>query len=92
MEKSYRRLEKEIDGLLYSSTEGRQFECLVQSIHTLVSAHHAAGVKEVPLQKLALDIIHMHLNRLFIYNQRYFEMIHYYLLQRALYKQKYKVN
>jgi thiopeptide-type bacteriocin biosynthesis protein len=92
MEKLYRQLEKEIDGILYAGTKKQQFESLIQSINNLVEAHHNSNVKEVSLEKLALDIIHMHLNRLFIYNQRYFEMIHYYLLQRALYKQLYKAN
>lgn len=92
MEKLYRRLEKEIDGLLFSCERREQFACLVQAVKKLVTAHHAGGIKEVSLEKLALDVIHMHLNRLFIYNQRYFEMIHYYLLQRTLYKQLYKAN
>lgn len=92
MEKLYRQLENEIDELLYGSACRQQFQSLVQSINNLVMAHCKEEVKDVSLSKLALDIVHMHLNRLFIYNQRYFEMVHYYLLQRALFKRMYKAN
>jgi thiopeptide-type bacteriocin biosynthesis protein len=90
IEKLYRQLEKEVDLLLYCRKEMPEYESLIKCVKNLVTNHKVKRVKEASLEKLAIDMIHMHLNRLFIYNQRYFEMIHYYLLYRTLYKHVYK--
>jgi thiopeptide-type bacteriocin biosynthesis protein len=52
-------------------------------IETLIKQFDSKKPKGIKIEKLAADIIHMHLNRLFSYEQRYFEMMVYYLLYRA---------
>jgi lantibiotic biosynthesis protein len=91
MEKLYRQVSRETDAMVCSSPGLPQYECLVKSVKSLVATHEEKRVSEVSIEKLATDIIHMHLNRHFIYNQRYFEMIHYFLLYRALFKHLYKL-
>lgn len=89
MEKLYKDLDAKINWIC-SCGELPGYEAFIESIQLVHTMHLKKEIKEVSLEKLALDMIHMHLNRLFIYNQRYFEMVHYYLLYRALYKQKFK--
>lgn len=89
MERLYKDLDAKIDWICYCG-ELPGYETFIESIQLVHAMHLKKEIKEVSLEKLALDMIHMHLNRLFIHNQRYFEMVHYYLLYRALYKQKFK--
>lgn len=90
MEKLYKRLDIKLDLAFESSQKTIKCRWLLQKVRHLVASYHEKGVTEVSLEKLAMDIIHMHLNRFFIYNQRYFEMVQYYLLYRSHYKRLYK--
>lgn len=89
MEKLYRVMDSEIDRAYYCH-ELPGYEGFIRSAGLAYAKLCENEIKEVSPESLALDMIHMHLNRLFIYNQRYFEMVHYYLLYRSLYKYKYK--
>lgn len=90
MEKLYKRLDIDLDLAINSSQKTIKCRWLLQKVRRLVARYHEKKVTEVTLEKLAMDIIHMHLNRFFIYNQRYFEMVQYYLLYRSQYKRLYK--
>ena len=68
------------------------FKKLGQSIEKLLQQHRRKRMKSPSTEKLAADLIHMHINRLFSYDQRYFEMVVYYLLYRSLSTLKHKAN
>lgn len=90
MEKLYKRLDKELDLVFDPSRKTVKCRWLQQKVRRLVASYHEKKPTEVSLEKLAMDVIHMHLSRFFIYNQRYFEMVQYYLLYRSQYKRLYK--
>ena len=70
---------------LIQDSRGRQsYALLDKNLAALALQHRLKRVKSVSLESLAADIIHMHLNRIFTTNQRYFEMITYYLAKRNL--------
>jgi len=79
LEKLFRRLQLQISA-------GQESTCcykdIAGAITGLKSEHERKHVERPDTIKLAADIIHMHLNRLFVYDQRYFEMITYFLLYR----------
>jgi lantibiotic biosynthesis protein len=78
------QLNREMGNSLDSSGGSQEvFEPLRCSIKELITAHASRSSNAALLKKLAGDLIHMHLNRLFIYEQRYFEMVHYFLLYRT---------
>jgi len=62
----------------------RRNKQLEQSISWLAEKRKKARLPVPMLEKLAADIIHMHVNRLFSHDQRYFEMIVYFLAHRFL--------
>jgi thiopeptide-type bacteriocin biosynthesis protein len=64
--------------------EVRGYRNLLATIKALYTKHIKSGVSVPVLSRLATDVVHMHLNRLFIYDQRYFEMVCYFLLYRSL--------
>lgn len=71
--------------ILIQDSKGRQnYSVLEKNLSALVLQHRLRKVKSVTIESLAADIIHMHLNRIFTTNQRYFEMITYYLAKRNL--------
>jgi thiopeptide-type bacteriocin biosynthesis protein len=53
-----------------------------QDIKNLKYLHKKKKIRNVSIESLAADILHMHLNRLFTIDQRYREMTVYYLLFR----------
>lgn len=66
------------------SQASKRYEPLERGIAALVLKYEKSRCNSPTLEKLAADIIHMHLNRLFSQNQRYLEMIAYYLVYRRL--------
>jgi lantibiotic biosynthesis protein len=85
------KLNREMGNSLDSSDESQGvFERLQCSIKELIIVRSSTSTNTPPLKKLAGDLIHMHLNRLFIDEQRYFEMVQYFLLYRNLSKRLHK--
>jgi lantibiotic biosynthesis protein len=85
------KLNREVGNSLYTGGGSEEvFESLRYSIKELIRTQASRITSPPPLKKLAGDLIHMHLNRLFIYEQRYFEMVHYFLLYRVLSKRMHK--
>jgi lantibiotic biosynthesis protein len=85
------KLNREMGNSFDSSGESQGiFEPLLSSIRQLITVRSSRSTNTPPLKKLAGDLIHMHLNRLFIEQQRYFEMVQYFLLYRTLSKRLHK--
>jgi thiopeptide-type bacteriocin biosynthesis protein len=87
MERLYRELSASV---LFNEENRDEFSPLQNSIQQIVKKPGLNKCRTVTLEKLAGDLIHMHVNRLFIYEQRYFEMVHYFLLYRILSRQLHK--
>lgn len=90
IEKLHKRLNIDIGSILNCNKNKRTYKFLKKDILNLIQKFYAKKVKRITLEKLAIDIIHMHLNRLYAYNQRHFEMVTYYLLYRNLTAQMHK--
>lgn len=86
LEKKYNDLRKEISDI-YENTylkERPQFRTLCKKLSN-VSSQIARKVKKkklLPVERILSDMLHMHLNRVFIQNPRKQEMIVYYLLYK----------
>lgn len=90
MEKLYKRLNGELDRYLANDLVYPKYEPLKTTIIALTAQYRSNPV-QISLHKLCADIIHMHLNRIFIHQQRYFEMVSYYLLNRVLNSKKFRL-
>jgi len=62
----------------------RRFRNLQRSVQVFVNEFEQGSAPGNRLTDVVYDIIHMHLNRLFTFNQRYYEMVTYYLLYRCM--------
>jgi hypothetical protein len=62
----------------------RRFRNLQRSVQVFVNEFEQGSAARNRLTNVVYDIIHMHLNRLFTFNQRYYEMVTYYLLYRCV--------
>lgn len=84
IEKLYKKLSDDIVSIFNCNKSRNSYNFLKRDIFNLIHEFKVKKVKDVTLTKLAVDIIHMHLNRLYFDNQRYLEMATYYILYRTL--------
>lgn len=68
------------------------YKPLISGVTKLEKSFREKKVKSIRKEQLAADLIHMHLNRLFLRKQRYFEMVAYFLALRSLSAEAYKQN
>ncbi|TCJ19606.1 hypothetical protein EPD60_00335 [Flaviaesturariibacter flavus] len=83
IERGYKKLLTQTLAENYRSNS-KTYKRLARNITDLVRTASNIQASGVYPEKLAADIIHMHLNRLFTYNQRYWEMVTYYFTYRQL--------
>ncbi len=88
IEKLHKSIGPEASRLFAARDHQVPYNELRREIRLLASAFYTREVKTITRKKLAADIIHMHLNRLFFSKQRYHEMITYYLVIRCLSMEK----
>ena len=74
----------ELTAGLHQQQQTRRYRLLRIPVLQVAADLQRRKVRSVLPQKLAADLVHMHLNRLFVYEQRYYEMITYFLLYRTL--------
>ncbi len=84
MEDVHKRLCPELTAGLYEQEQARRYRILRTPVLKVAADLAPGKVQPVSSEKLAADLVHMHLNRLFVYDQRYYEMITYYLLYRTI--------
>ena len=84
LEKLYKRLFADIVAIFNCKKSSNSYNVLKRDTLNLIQEFKIKKVKVVTLTKLAVDIIHMHLNRLYFDNQRYLEMVTYFIVYRTL--------
>ncbi|MEJ7820672.1 MAG: lantibiotic dehydratase [Chitinophagaceae bacterium] len=84
MENLYKRLKHDLSSIVTCCEKRNSYTFLKKDILNLTQNFNAKKVECTTLPKLVTDIIHMHLNRLYFDNQRYLEMVTYYLVYRCL--------
>lgn len=83
-EKLYKTLEPGLEEALLRNKTALDYTRVRDNVRFLL-VKLAGTPKDGPtLESLAADIIHMHMNRLFSNNQRYYEMLVYFMLYRHL--------
>jgi thiopeptide-type bacteriocin biosynthesis protein len=92
IETLYKRLRLDIHSRVNYQTNNNSYKILKSDISNLIKNFEAKKVEGIALKKLAADIIHLHLNRLYMYNQRYLEMVTYYVAYRNLNVEIYKLK
>jgi len=80
----HKKIHNDVSSNLHRDRSQKYDAQLKKDVLQLVQNFEMKNVKGITLEKLAIDIIHMHLNRLYIHDQRHSEMVTYYLLYRSL--------
>lgn len=83
-EKLYRTMQPALEEALVLNETMRDFDRVGQNVHFLLVKLSFSPPGGPDINSLAADIVHMHINRLFSSNQRYYEMLVYFMLYRHL--------
>lgn len=83
-EKLYRTMQPALEEALVQNETTRDYDRVKQNVHFLLVKLASSSPGGPDLNSLAADVIHMHINRLFNSNQRYYEMLVYFMLCRHL--------
>lgn len=83
-EKLYRTLEPDLEEAVHRNESALDYTRVRDNVDFLLVKLAGLPPGGPTLESLAADIIHLHINRLFSDNQRYYEMLVYFMLYRHL--------
>ncbi|MGZ5221634.1 MAG: thiopeptide-type bacteriocin biosynthesis protein, partial [Chitinophagaceae bacterium] len=92
IEKLHKSIYADVSSAWKNKKDSVSLQLVRNNIIRLLQQHRDKKIRNPTIEKLAADIIHMHINRLFSYDQRYYEMVVYYLLYRSLTTEKHKAK